>query len=320
MKIMSHALISAFVMITLSISLQPCVFAEQPHGNLTLEKLGFDGLERTYYLHLPPKYKSSTKLPVVFVLHGGGPADGDEVAEGTGYNKLADREGFIAVYPNGEDSQWNDGRGKTFRRGEDTTKVDDVGFISALIDHIIRDYKGDSSRIYVTGLSNGGMMTLRLGCELSSKLAAIAPVIANIPKNIVGKCNPDSPLPVLLMNGTDDPWVPWNGGKVTIFGKTCGEVVSTEETMQFWVRHNRCDSVPEVKALPDKDRKDHSTVKVTTYTDKKNGCNVILYAIEGGGHDFPGSTTPGRPRLLGRKNNDIDGAKVIWEFFKQYSK
>jgi len=311
-------------MIALSIFMSSCAFAQLPqqpsYANLTLETINFDDLERTFYLHLPTNHKFATKLPVVFVLHGGGKADGHEVAQRTGYNKLADREGFISVYPNGVDAQWNDGRGKTFRNEKDNTKVYDVGFISALIDHIIKDYKGDSSRIYVTGLSNGGMMTLRLGCELSSKLAAIAPVIANIPKNIVEKCNPDSPLPVLLMNGTDDPFVPWNGGKVTIFRQTRGEVVSTKDTIQFWVKHNRCNSVPNIKILTDRDTNDHSTVRVTTYTKEKNGCDVILYAIEGGGHNFPGSSTPDRPRLLGRKNNDIEGSEIIWEFFRQHLK
>lgn len=294
--------------------------AQIPEQDLMLKQISFDGLQRSYYLHLPTNFKSANKLPVLLILHGGGKADGDEVAERTGYNKIADREGFIAVYPNGVDAQWNDGRGKTFRKKQDNTNVDDVGFISALIDHLISNYKGDASKIYVTGLSNGGMMTLRLGCEISHKLAAIAPVVANIPKAIVGKCKPSNPLPILLMNGTDDPLVPWQGGFVNVFGQKYGEVVSSKETIGFWVNHNQCNSTPENKRLPDKDKSDQSIVKTSTYKNTKNGSTVILYTIEGGGHSFPGSNTPNRPRLVGNKNNDINGPEVIWDFFKQHTK
>lgn len=318
-----QSLISAFLMMALSISMvsgASIPASQQPvHANLTLETLSFDGLKRTYYLYLPLNYKSTTKLPVVIALHGGGKGDGDKVAEITGYNKLADQEGFIAVYPNGVDGQWNDGREKTYRK-TNNTKVNDVGFLSALIAYVIHTYKGDAAKIYVTGISNGGMMTLRLGCKISSSLAAIAPVIANIPVNIVAMCKPDSPLPVLVMNGTKDPLVPWGGGSVRFFRRKMGEVVSTAETVQFWVKHNQCDLIPDIVMLPDNDRNDRSRVKVFTYKNNKNGADVLLYAIEGGGHNLPGSNTQDYPYILGRKNRDINGPEVIWEFFKQYSR
>jgi polyhydroxybutyrate depolymerase len=292
-----------------------------PEGaGLSLQTLEFDGLERSYYLHLPTGRNAASRLPVVFVLHGGGRADGDEVADRTGYNRIADREGFIVVYPNGVDSQWNDGRGKTFRKAVDNTGIDDVAYISVLIDRMIRDYRGDASRIYVTGLSNGGMMTLRLGCEISVKLAAIAPVIANIPVNIIATCKPDAPLPVLLMNGTEDPLVPWGGGSVGIFGKAMGEVVSTADTVSFWTQHNHCNPVPKTELLADMDSKDGSSVQVSTYDNCLNNSAVILYTIAGGGHSFPGGNIPDRPLLLGRKNNDINAAEVIWDFFQAHKR
>ena len=122
------------------------------------------------------------------------------------------------------------------------------------------------------------------------------------------------------MNGTDDPLVPYNGGYVHFFRKKMGEVVSTTETISFWVKHNRCDAVPNVEKLPDHDPGDHSTVTVTSYADPKNEHEVVLYTIVGGGHTLPGSDIPDRPRILGQKNNDIDGARVIWEFFKRHSR
>lgn len=291
----------------------------QTSVQLTKEEFVFDGLKRSYYLSPPIHTDEKEKLPVVFILHGGGKADGNELAKYTSFIEIAGREGFIAVFPNGVDAQWNDGRGRTYRK-KDNTGVDDVGFISALIDTVIHHYKGDPSRIYVTGLSNGGMMTLRLGCELSSKLAAIAPVIANIPKNIYGKCDPDSPLPILLMNGTKDPLVPWDGGYVRVFRRTMGKVVSTEETINFWVKQNHCDTIPEVRELPDIDPNDDSTVKASTYANGEDGSEVILYTIEGGGHSLPGSDIPEKPFIIGKKNKDIDGTEVIWEFFKQHKR
>ena len=287
------------------------MFPEGSFGaDLALRKIQVGGLERSYYLHFPPAHESAGKLPVVLVLHGGGRGDGDDVARWTGYMEIADRENFIVVYPNGIDAQWNDGRVKTFRRGKDNAEIDDVGFISALIDLVVRDFNGDPGRIYVTGLSNGGMMALRLGCEISSKLAAIAPVIANMPENIYGKCRPEKKLPVLLMNGTDDPLVPWDGGAVGYFGKRRGQVVSTNETIRFWKTHNGCNSRI-VRWLPDRNRRDRSRVRVTTWKNQDGTCEVVLYRIEGGGHTFPGSSVPDRPLLLGRKNSDIDGAEVI---------
>lgn len=298
-----------------------CVFANDQAlvKDLSLQKLKLGKLKRSYYIHLPTDHQSTAILPVMLVLHGGGKADGAKLAQRTGYNAIADRDGFIVVYPNGIDNQWNDGRGVTFRKA-DNTRIDDVGFLSALIDLIIRDYKGDPRRVYVTGLSNGGMMALRLGCELDSKITAIAPVIANIPKNIIDQCKPDNPLPVLLMNGTEDPLVPWDGGSVRFLHKRMGKVASTDETIHFWVTHNQCNPKPVIRTLPDRDTTDNSRVIVSTYTNAGNRSEVILYAIEGGGHSFPGSNVPDRPRLVGKKNHDIDGAEVIWNFFKRHRK
>ena len=175
---------------------------------LILKTIKHNGIIRTFYLHLPVNFDEMNALPVVLILHGGGKGNGKDLAERTHYIEIADRDGFIVVFPNGIDAQWNDGRGKTFQKKKEIENIDDVGFISSLIDYLIENYKGDSKRVYVTGLSNGGMMTFRLGCEIASKLSAIAPVIANIPEKIVHNCNPDGPLPVLIMNGTEDPLVP----------------------------------------------------------------------------------------------------------------
>jgi polyhydroxybutyrate depolymerase len=307
----------------LSLALLCCAFSGCFEGmeasQLQLKSININGVARSYYLYSPPKGKPSEKLPLVFVLHGGGNrGDGQTPAKFLGFTSLAERDQFLLIYPNGIDGVWNDGRGVTYG-GPVDAQVDDVEFISKLIDHLVQDNNADPGRVYVTGISNGGMMTLRLGCELSSKLVAIAPITANIPKNIIHTCKPENSLMLLLMNGTDDPLVPYEGGFVRFLRKKMGEVVSTAETVSFWVKNNECDTDASVEYLPDTDLTDHSKVKVSTYTNSQMSCQVILYTIEGGGHTLPGSNIPNRPRLMGNKNNDIDGAQVIWEFFKSHS-
>ena len=302
-------LVIFYILLTIPIS---------PQENIDLELHSFhhNGIERTYYIYLPKNFNNLDLFSLVMVLHGGGKGDGEDIAKHFGFNKIADREGFVAVYPNGIDNQWNDGRGKTSPRRQNIDKYDDVGFLSSLIDTLIKNNKIDPKKIFVTGASNGGMMSFRLGCEITSKLKAIAPVIANIPKNIVGNCKPDSPLPVLIMNGTEDPLVPFEGGTVRFWWIELGEVISTENSIRFWVEHNKCFEKPVTETLPDVDDEDDSYVKVIKYKNKEHTIDVVLYAVIGGGHNIPGSNTPDVRFLVGNKNNDINAAEEIWKFFK----
>lgn len=287
--------------------------------DLLHETLTHGGLGRTYSLYFPNGVLADRPRPLVFVLHGGGGSDAKTMAHRTGLNSIADREGFLVVYPAGIDGQWNDGRGKTFRRAKDNTGVDDVGFISSIIDLLVNEGQADPDRIYVMGLSNGGMMTLRIGIELGAKLAGIASGIANLPVLLSDK-RPVQPLSVLMMNGTDDPLVPWEGGAVHILGKDYGEVLSTEQTVQYWVDRAGLPSFPSSRMLPDTTPTDGCRVEVVTYKKEGEPLEVILYAMKGGGHNLPGGNTPDRPRLIGRKCMDINGAEVIWEFFKKHSR
>jgi polyhydroxybutyrate depolymerase len=276
-----------------------------------------DDRERTYFVHYPASKLPAEPKAVVFVLHGGGGADAQEMARRTGMNHIADREDFIVVYPQGIDGQWNDGRGKTFRRPTDNRDVDDVRFISAVIDELVGKKLADPSRVYVMGLSNGGMMTHRLGIELGHRLAAIAPVIANLPENIATQ-KPTRPLPVLIMNGTDDPMMPWNGGPVRVLGREYGTVLSTDHTVRYWVEAAQLPPNPRTRVLEDRSPEDGCTVEVVEYSAAGNPVEVVLYRIREGGHNLPGGNTPDRPVLLGRKCMDIVGVEVIWSFFKKH--
>jgi polyhydroxybutyrate depolymerase len=277
-----------------------------------------DGRERSYDVHYPGGKLPAEPKALVLVLHGGGGADAAEMSRRTGMNRIADREGFLVAYPMGIDGQWNDGRGKTFRRAKDNSDVDDVKFVAAVIDTLTGKRQADPNRVYVMGLSNGGMMTHRLGIELGHRLAAIAPVIANLPENLLDRKRGRA-LPVLIMNGTADPMMPWNGGSVRVLGKEYGTVLSTERTVRYWIDAANLPPKPKTRLLEDRSQDDHCRVEVFEYRADGNPVEVVLYRVEGGGHNLPGGNTPDRPFLLGRKCMDIDGAEVIWSFFKRHS-
>lgn len=292
--------------------------AGQEHPPLERHTISLDGTERTYSVHFPRSLVAKGRKPVVFVLHGGGGADAEEMAKRTGMNAIADREGFIVVYPYGADGQWNDGRGKSFRRGGDNTEVDDVGFISAILDELIRSGNADPRRIYVVGLSNGGMMAYRLGIALGNRLSAVAAIIANLPANLADQ-RPVRPIPVLIMNGTADPMMPWDGGPVRVLGREFGQVLSTADTVRYWVRAAGLPQTPEKKSLEDRVAGDRSRVEVEIYRKPQEPLEVVLYRIVGGGHNLPGGQTPDRPALLGPKNRDINAMEEVWAFFNRHT-
>jgi polyhydroxybutyrate depolymerase len=274
-------------------------------------------ITRSYTVHLPLNAIPTNPVPVLFILHGGDGGSPRMMSEGTGYNKISDRENFIAVYPSGVDGQWNDGRGKTFRR-KDNSGIDDVDFIKLVIEKLSIEFPVDAKRVYIMGVSNGGMMAYRLAIELGDRIAAIASVIANLPANLAS-IKPVRPIPVLVMNGTKDPLIPWEGGPIRILGRKFGELLSTQETVDFWVKANGLDEKVKKEILPDSHERDGCMVEVASYGKEGSNVPVLLYAINGGGHQLPGSKTYLRYILLGKKCMDINGSEEIWNFLKQHS-
>ncbi|MCL4846393.1 MAG: esterase [Acidobacteria bacterium] len=306
---------AVFLLSTLALPAGAGVATER---NLVRRTLEHGGIERTYHVHYPNRQRPGATLPVVIVLHGGGGAGARSLAARTGFNGIADREGFIVVYPAGIDGQWNDGRGKTFRRAKDNTSIDDVGFIAAIVDALVVSGEGDRRRVYVAGVSNGGMMAQRVGIELGSKVAAIAAVIANLPANLAGRA-PVRPLPVLVMNGTADPLVPWHGGPVRVLGREYGHVLSTEATVGYWVRAAGLPAEPDTRLLDDRDPRDRCRAEVRTYRAAARPVEVVLYSLQGAGHNLPGGRTPDLPKLVGPQCRDINGSEVIWDFFARHA-
>ncbi|HLP72673.1 MAG TPA: PHB depolymerase family esterase [Bacteroidales bacterium] len=296
---------------------------KSPDGHIAKRIIDHGGIRRRYRLHLPSS-KENGRIPLVIILHGrGANAESMILLTRKGFNRLAERERFIAAYPDAVEMNWNDGRSDEQSNDKaHRENIDDVGFISRLIDDTLVNFNADPSRVYVTGISNGAIMAYRLACELSGRIAAIAPVDGNIPVMLHPECFPAEPVSVLSINNTADPVVPYEGGEVTAkFEKVkLGRLLSVEESIEFWIKRNRCETSAEIYELPDKDPSDGSRVIVNKYANIAEGTEVILYTVEGGGHTWPGGLQYLPARHIGRTCRDFDANEVIWDFFKSHKK
>ena len=313
MKSLVLLLFSSFAI--LGLNFNACRPGHTPKNNDQSYTMQFAGYERNYIVHLPPEAKMQKPIPLLFNLHGGGgTAKGTPGLTFGRFNTLADRDGFIVVYPNAIKKNWNDGRKleNVLAWKED---IDDLGFIKAIVNELKKKYKIDASRIFTTGMSNGGFMSSRLLCDRADIFRGGAILTASLSKDYLPKCNPEKPVAVMVMNGTDDPLVPYDGGMVKVFRKTRGEIVSTDDYVDFWKTKNGCELKQDKVDLPDT-VDDGTTVSVTKYSDCKEEGALVLYTVNGGGHTWPGGKQYLGKGLIGKTNRDIVACDVIWDFFK----
>ena len=252
--------------------------------------LSFQGMDRTYLLHIPTG-AGSAAVPLVLAFHGGSQTAAQMEAM-TGFSALADREGFVVAYPQGIENSWADGRGTT---PADKKHIDDVGFARAMVADIVKRAPINSRRIYATGPSNGGILSNRLGCEMAVTLASIGSVIGTIASNVAPGCKPSSAIAVVGIQSVNDPLVPFNGGQVKE-GARIGEggnVESARATQELWRDANGCGAQPGVTNLPVRVNDGTSVVR-RQYSGCKQGSDVVWYEIQGGGHRWPPhtATTP----------------------------
>ena len=263
------------------------------------------GRVRTYRIHLPAGSPGGPR-PLVILLHGRG-GTGSGMNTLTGFDAVADHHGVIAVYPDGVDHSWADSLNTPAERAG----VNDVAFIRALIDLLRSQYSIDRHRIYAAGMSNGAMMTERLGCDLANRIAAIAPVAGPMPQPLAAGCRPTRPLPVLEIHGTDDPIVAYGGGQIT---GGAGSVLSAPATFSLWGSLDGCRSAATQTSLPQR-IDDGTTVQLRSYPRCHAGVAVKLYTVAGGGHTWPDGL-PYLPRfLIGRTSRQFNASETIWEFF-----
>ena len=261
-----------------------------------------NGERRSYLLYLPTAQPAGRAIPLVLVFHGGGVPARSMVAH-TGFSRIAEREGFAVAYPEGIDRRWNDGRGYG-------ASHDDVALVRSLLDTLARQVPVDSSRVYATGISNGAMFAYRLACDLPGTLAAVAPVAGAVPASLADRCAGARPTAVAAFQGTADPLLPYVGGGRRPSGR--GEVLSAARSAELWARVNGCAGPPAAEASIDSVR-DGTRVRPERWSGCRDGRDVVLYTIEGGGHTWPGGPPVGRG--VGRVSRELNATEAIWAFF-----
>ena len=310
-----------FNLLTISIFLFSCkkeggptLSVDKPSEQKTIN-ITFDGVARNFIVYLPSGYNNSGKMPLIFAIHGGsGTPEG--MINIANFKTIADRDKVVLVYPEGVQKNWNDGR----PTAPNQLGINDVGFFNQMCDYMINNYSVDAKKIYATGISNGGFMSTRLGCELSNRIAAIAVNAATIEATTIApNCKPNRPVPALYIHGTTDPLVPFLGGQITAGGTAGGTILSHFQAIDKWVTINGCNPTPTVTDLPDI-ANDGTTIKQRVYSGGANGSEVVSYVVLNGGHTWPQGYQYLNEAIIGKTSQDMNACEVIWTFFKRFSR
>ena len=283
-------------------------------GTLTRGAIAVGELKRTYLTYVPQGLAKGS--PLVVVMHGSGESGAQmRIETGYGFERLADQHGFAVVYPNAYEGYW-DVCSIVGDRSANGLNIDDVGFLGAVVDKLITEIGVDRGRVFAIGSSRGGSMAFRLALEAPSRFRAVAAVSANVPTPENFKCKPagQGTSSVMIMNGTEDPIVPFNGGDVNLLGffYRNGKVRSSRESGQYFADLNSIAGTPETNETQVADGV--YVEQVLWRNDSK--VEVELVATHGGGHGIP---QPYRrhPRLLGPSPKEPNGPAVIWAFFER---
>jgi polyhydroxybutyrate depolymerase len=282
-------------------------------GTAVASTMEFDGRERIFEMYVPPT--APRPLPVVLILHGG-KGTATQMRRYTDFDALAAKEGIIAVYPQGVNGQWNDGRPEISNMSPQTVETDDVEFLLAVVDNLVSHGLADPKRVYATGISNGGMMAMRLACEHPGRIAGIAVVATNMPVN--SDCEPQTPVPALFFHGTSDRFIPYAGGDILQWANIDrGKVLSASETVGLWRKIDGCTGEPRKLRLTDGGSGKGSMAIDKVTFEPCSGASVQRFITRGGGHAWPGAKQgPAGDAILGPAGSDLDANAEIWEFFK----
>ncbi len=266
----------------------------------SVHSFSFGGTTRSYRLYLPSNYTGANPVPLVFNLHGY-TSNALQQEFYSGMNAVADTAGFIICYPDGLNNSWNSAFQPPYYGG-----VDDVGFISVLIDSIMAAYNIAPTRVYSCGMSNGGFMSYRLACDLESRIAAIASVTGSMSATQVNNCQASRPMPILEIHGTNDQTVPYTTTSLSI---------GIDSLLRFWRNQNGCTAPVVLDTLPDVVQ-ETSTVTTQWYAGCTDNVEVAHYKVHNGGHTWPGAPFA-IPNLV--TNMDISASIEIWKFFYRFS-
>ena len=253
-----------------------------PHGSgVSSQRLVSGQRARSYRLFVPPAYDGRVRLPLVLDLHGSGGTSADQ-ARNSGFETLGAGEGFLVATLDAEDRRWN--------VPVQSDRADDVAYVRDVIDHVTGRVCTDGLRVYATGFSGGGRMTSLLGCQLASRIAAIAPVSG---LRSPGSCS-GPPIPVLTFHGLADPQNTYDGHAS---GRGAEWLESVPEALAAWARHNSCKG----EVVLDDPAGPLSTMR---YGGCRAGTEVRMIRIDGLGHRWT--------------RKEVDTTGVMWEFFKAY--
>jgi len=282
-------------------------------GTLSKGSMEVAGLQRSYRSYVPKGLPQGA--PLVLVMHGSG--EGPQalrVGTGYGFERLADQHGFAVVYPKSFGFDWNDcsSIGNTAVNG---VRADDAGFLAALVDKLISELGVDPQRVFAAGVSNGGSMALRLALEDPQRYRAVAAALANVPAPQNFQCQPLAQTPsVMILNGTEDPLVPYAGGEINLLGLFYkgGQVVSANASAQYFADRNAIPGKPRVSLS-------HPHVEHARWQAADGRTEVELLTLHGAGHVLP-QPWARRPRLLGPAPTEPNGPALIWAFFERQAK
>jgi polyhydroxybutyrate depolymerase len=266
-----------------------------PSGDATWT-LTSGGLTRTLTVHVPASYDPAQTTPLVLDFHGEF-SDGAQQDELSGMSAKADAEGFIAMFPEGIGGSWNAGGDCCGTALQEN--VDDVGFVSDILETAAVRLCVDPRRVFVTGMSNGAYLAQRLGCALADRIAAIAPVAGVL--SVPPACDPSQPVPVMEFHGTADLLVPYDGGGTT-------EEPSVPDTFAGWAARDQCSGAPQSTYQS-------GDVGCSSYLTCAAGAVVTLCTVTGGGHTWPGGMAV---PLLGYTTTDISATDAMWTFFQAH--
>ncbi|MEH2361881.1 MAG: alpha/beta fold hydrolase [Nostoc sp.] len=259
------------------------------------------GKLRTYYFYTPKSYHPDRPMPLVLVFHGDN-GSGRSISNVTRFNELADQKGFIVVYPDGIDQKWS-------LRGNAQGRVDDVLFVSALIDHLQQQINIDSHKVYATGFSRGGILTQALACKLPDKIAGFASVAGSLPARLKPNCQPQTPISMLMINGTNDRDVLYEGDDHT----QRGALVSISDMVDFWRSHDQCTSSNESPQFS------KVQVKSSVYKGCSGNSEVWQLAVVNGGHFWPGGSSTDENLNKFNAKLGLNASETIWNFFQRHS-
>lgn len=289
---------------------------------------------RPYDLHVPSGFDASRPIPIVLALHGGG-TNSENAAKLTCpngnlnsskcLNKLADREGFVVIYPNGTPRPliknmrtWNAGGGENgfmcVSEYACEKKIDDISYFKDLLSDLSKMINVDRARVYSIGMSNGAAMSHRLACELSDWIIAIAAISGGNQFSATAQCNPSKPVSILQIHGTSDPAWPYSGGPSR---KLDGNFYAVSSTVSGWILRNKCWPKPIRKNMANIVNDSMELVN-ESYGNCQENVEVTLITINGGGHTWPQGNQYLPEKTIGKTSQDFNANETVWQFLKDH--